>query len=238
MKKDRLADPLAVTRYLDHDHPEIVKLSRTLTGGTLNDREKAVRIHDFVRDRINFGWTSAFYNQSASAVLRAGVGFCNTKSTLFTALLRAAEIPSRQHFVSINARIVTDFIAPGTAFVDHSFTEVHLDGEWHRVDSYIVDRPLAESARRRLAKEGRMLGYGVHRHGVSEWDGRSDAFSQFVDDGRCSDLSDADHGVFADVGEFYKSGRAVNRLPFPITLLFGVFSREANRRIQALRRAA
>jgi transglutaminase-like putative cysteine protease len=42
----------------------------------------------------------------ASAVIRAGVGFCNPKSTLFVALLRGAGIPARQHMVSINMNVL------------------------------------------------------------------------------------------------------------------------------------
>jgi hypothetical protein len=104
-----------------------------------------------------------------------------------------------------------------------------------KVDSYIVDRPLMRNAQAKLAEEGRLLGYGVHRHGVSEWDGQSDAFSQFVNDGSVADLTTADHGVYDDVGSFYASGKAANKLNPGIRFLFGVFSWNANRRVAALR---
>jgi len=77
----------------------------------------------------------------------------------------------------------------------------------------------------------------VHRHGVSDWDGRSDAFSQFVNDNSVADLTTADHGVYEDVGAFYASGRGTNKLTVGVRLLFGFFSRSANRRIGALREA-
>jgi transglutaminase-like putative cysteine protease len=226
---------LEATRYIDSTHPSIVETARSVVGDAKTERERAVRIHDFVRDRIRFGWAPAFYDQRASEVLRGGVGFCNTKSTLFVALLRAAGVSARQHFVDINTRIVADFIDPGTPYVDHSFSEVLVDGEWRRVDSYIVDRPLAERARARLTCEGKSLGYGVHRNGVSEWDGTADAFSQLVNDGTMPDLTTRDHGLFDDVGAFYASGRAINRLPFPVRLIFGFFTRSANAKIEALR---
>lgn len=223
------------TPYIDCANPAVVELAESITVGSRDAREKAVRIHDFVRDRIRFGWAPAFYDQRASDVLAAGVGFCNTKSTLFVALLRALGIPARQHFVNISARILDGLIDPGTPYVDHSFAEVFLGGTWHRVDCYIVDRAMMANARARLAAESRPLGYGVHRNGVSEWDGRADAFSQFVNDGSVPGLTSADHGLHEDVGAFYASGRGANELTFPVRWLFGFFSRRANARIEAIR---
>lgn len=229
-------DAMQTSRYIDAGTPAIVEVARRVTAGATADRERAVRLHDFVRDAVPFGFAPAFYDQTASEVLRAGVGYCNTKSTLFVALLRAAGIPARQHFVDIDARILDGVIDPRTAWVDHSFTEVQLDaGRWVRVDSYIVDLPLAERARARLRREDRLLGYGVHRHGVSEWDGATDAFSQWVDDGAVPRLTTVDHGVFDDVGAFYASGRGRNALGPVVRLVFGIFSRCANRRLDALR---
>jgi len=97
---------------------------------------------------------------------------------------------------------------------------------------------LMANAQAKLAAEDRLLGYGVHRRGVSEWDGQSDAFSQFVNDGSVADLTTADHGVYDDVGDFYASGKAANKLNLGIRFLFGVFSWSANRRVAALRAGA
>lgn len=223
------------TRYIDHDHPDIRSVVERVAPAPLSVVEKAVRLHDFVRDRVPFGWSPAFYDESASQVLASGVGFCNTKGTLFTALLRAAGIPARQHFVDIHRQILDPFIDPGTPFVDHSFTEVHLDGRWLAVDSYIVDRPLERRARARLAQEGKLLGCGLHADGRSDWDGRSDAFAQFVRAGRFEPLSQRDHGVFRDIGAFIDSGLAVNALNPLLRLGFGFFAGRANRKIAALR---
>ena len=137
------------THYIDSDHPAIVDAVHTNTAGARDAREKAVRIHDFVRDQVRFGWAPSLYDQKASDVLAAGAGFCNTKSTLFVALLRAAGIPARQHFVNIHAGILDGFIYPGTPYVDHSFAEVWLAGTWWQVDSYIVDRQLMTHAQAR-----------------------------------------------------------------------------------------
>ena len=226
----------APTRYVNSEHPDIVALVGQIAPSTLDPRERAVRIHDHVRDQIKFGWTSSFYEQSASDVLKSGVGFCNTKGTLFTAMLRAADIPARQHFVDIDAKIVSPFIDPGTPYLDHSFVEVWLGNRWQRTDSYVVDLPLHKAASRRLELRGQVFGFGVHRHGTSYWDGQSDSFCQFVRSATTPALSTRDHGIYEDVGMFYASGNALNRMNFLVRLGLGFFlARSANQRIEALR---
>ena len=197
---------LQPTNVINSDDPLIRDAVAKLTSDEMSDVQKAVRIHDFVRDQILFGWQGAFYEVRASEVLEAGVGYCNTKSTLFVALLRAAKIPARQHCVDVDARILSGLIDPGTPYVDHSFTEVHLDGSWIRTDSYIVDTNLARAARKRLKTEGRKIGYGVHLEGSTDWDGKQDSFSQFVNDER--DFTTLDHGVHQDVMTFYRDAQS------------------------------
>ncbi|MEM8550376.1 MAG: transglutaminase-like domain-containing protein, partial [Verrucomicrobiota bacterium] len=160
---------LMPTEYIDSDHPTIVARAESITKDADDQRSKAIYIHDYVRDEVRFGWSSDFYDQKASEVLEEGVGFCNTKSTLMVALLRAAGIPARQRFVDIRSEIIIDFIDPRTDYVDHSFVEVYLDGVWHQIDSYIVDEPLARAARHSLSLEGRVVGYGIHINGTSHW---------------------------------------------------------------------
>lgn len=225
---------LGPTRYIDSTHPSILAAVASVAEAG-SDIAQARAIHDFVRDRIRFGFAASFYDQSASQVLGSGIGYCNTKSTLFIAMLRAAGIPARQHFVDIDARILSPLVDPGTAYVDHSFTEVHLGGRWLRTDSYIVDLPLAIRARAQLSRESKRIGYGVHREGVSNWNGSEDAFSQFVVDNAADGLSRRDHGMFKDVGAFYDSGRGLNALNPLLRIGFGFFVGSVNRKIDAFR---
>ena len=225
---------LAPTRYIDTGHPEVLAAAQRATAGARTDIERAVRLHDLVRD-IPFGWAPAFDEQTASELLACGVGFCNTKSTLFVALLRAAGIPARIHFVSISRRTLRGLITPPGAYVDHSFVEVLLDGRWVATDSYNVDPALYRAAIARLRAENAQIGYGVHINGACQWDGRSDSFSQFVDDHSVSDLTDADFGIHADIGAFYASGVGRNR-PSPISrLAIRLLIIGANRRVRKLR---
>ncbi|KAJ0390322.1 hypothetical protein ATCC90586_011542 [Pythium insidiosum] len=130
-----------------------------------------------------------------------GRGFCNTQSTLFTALLRAAGIPARIHFVTIDAEILHGLNIPGP-YVDHSFTEVFLDGRWVATDSYIADSSFFHNGLKRLEREGREMGYGLHRRGTIAWDGSTDAFSQYLHSVE-RPISSRDFGVFADYKDFY-----------------------------------
>jgi transglutaminase-like putative cysteine protease len=238
-----ISEPCAVsgllkpTRYLDFEHKDVRAAIVEACVGAEADKQKALGIFRFVRDRVRFGWADRFYDMRASEVLHAGIGYCNTKSTLFCAMLRGAGIPARQHFVDISARILDGLLDPRTPFVDHSFVEVVLEGRTHRVDAYIVDRALFEPARARLVSEGRSLGYGVHRDGVCEWDAETDAFSQFVRYGDDPAPSTRDYGVYADVGDFYRRGSRWNRLNIALKLGIPFFIPGPNARAQALRGA-
>jgi hypothetical protein len=210
-----------------------------ITFGSTDEVERAVRIHDFVRDEVLFGWVPSFDAQSASQTLASRVGFCNTKSPLFVAMLRAAGIPARLHFAGINKRILSGLIDPIDRYVDHSYAEVFLGGRWLKVDSYIVDTPLFRAAMQRLRASGRQIGFGVHAKGTSNWDGRSDSFVQFVNDGSCPDLSDVDFGVFDDVPAFYASGKARTPRNFVFRkVVLRTLLHFANRRVRALRGVA
>lgn len=222
------------TVRIDHDHPSLRAVLAAEVPAGSDARQTAVRLHDFVRDRVRFGFSPRFYDQKASEVLVAGVGYCNTKSLLFVALLRAAGIPARIRYVQIDAAILDGVIDPGTARVDHSLSEVWLDGRWVSTDSYIVDLPLFRAAQARLRQENRVAGYGVHRDGTPGWDGRRDAFVQFV---RPQGLApgERDLGVLRDIDALLDSGAALNRLPWPVRRLFGFASRPANARLDALR---
>ena len=104
---------------------------------------------------------------------------------LLIALLRAIGIPARVHCVTINRRILRGLIRPPAEFVHHSYTEVLLENRWLGIDSYIVDAPLHRAAVARCRAEKLEIGYGVHPNGSINWDGRTDCFAQFANDGTC-----------------------------------------------------
>ncbi len=231
-----IASGLTHSSMIDSTSPRVIDATNAVIANAATAKEKAILIHDFVRDEVKFGFSSRFYADRASDVLETRVGFCNTKTTLFIAMLRVAGIEARQRFVNIDSAIVRDFVGVNTSYVDHSYAEVKLDGRWLKVDSYIVDQTLADRARARLKREGKVIGFGVHRDGTSIWDGANDAFSQYVNNNALATLSTKDYGVFDDVAAFYASGNGVNELPWLGRLAFGFVSRAANEKIDRVRR--
>lgn len=227
-------DFLAPSRVIDSDQPKIMRLADALRAGTA--RATAIAVHDHVRDAVVFGWDGSFYAQRASEVLESGVGYCMTKTTLFVALLRAAGIPARAHFVDLDSAVLSGLIDTGGPYVDHAYTEAFLDGSWVATDSYIADTRLARRARERLSAEGRALGYGIHADGRTEWDGRNPAFIQFVRLGKRPIAASRDYGVFEDVMAFYAArGPRWNRRTLVLRMVFPWAAEDANARIAKVR---
>jgi Transglutaminase-like superfamily len=225
---------LRPTNYIDSRHPAIVNTADQVTRAITEPRQKAIALFEFVR-AIPFGFATGFWDMRASDVLRTGRGYCNTKSTLLIALLRATAIPARQHFVEIDAAVLHGILDPGTAMVDHSYVEVLLNGRWVATDAYIVDPPLFMAAQRRLTAERRLLGYSAHSTGSKDWDAMSPSFSQYnlLDD---RPIGVKRWGIYADVGDFYAQVRdAHNRLNPVLRAGFGLLVGSANRRAEALR---
>lgn len=219
----------------DDKDAAFTELVARLVHGRHTPRERAMAIHDYVRDEVRFGFTPQFYAMSAADVLTAGIGYCNTKATLFIALLRAAGIEARQQFVDLDAALLRGLLDLRTPFVDHSYTEVLLEGAWVPTDSYIVDKLLFRAAQATLRVEGQRFGYGVRVDGRSEWDGRAPSFAQFVpDDPGCS----RHHwGVFPDVTAFYESTSSCwNRRDEVMRVVFPLAALTANQTADALRR--
>lgn len=230
-----MEDYLKSTKYIDKDHPTIRAVLSSTIKPHDDQKGKALALFNFVRS-VPFGFSQGFWENKASDVIKSGRGYCNTKSTLLIALLRAAGIPARQYFVEIDAKVLHGILDPGTAMVDHSYVEVLLDGRWIATDAYIVDPPLFRVAQKRLVGEGHLLGYGAHATGTNGWDGISPSFSQYnILDKR--PIGSRKWGVYADVGDFYaRAPDPHNRLNVLMRAGFGFLVASANRRADDLRK--
>jgi hypothetical protein len=227
---------LMSTDLIEANHPRIVTLAKQITRDTGGERAAAMRIHDWVRDQIAYGIPPAFYETSATESLDVKVGYCNTKVTLFNALLRARAIPTRIRVVDLSAQVLDGLLDPGTPYVDHALTEVFLDGRWIKVDSYVVDKPLVMVAARKLALTKRKAGFGIHTDGNPDWDGRNDNFIQYMDNDAIPNYVLKDHGVFVDVADFYQKIQATrNRKTVLTGLGIRLGSRSINQHIQRIR---
>ena len=95
---------LKETKMLDYSNANIQQLIRERGWKNINEFERLKSIYDFVRDEILFGY-NIDDNVPASKVLADGYGQCNTKGTLFMAILRACNIPCRVHGFTIDKKL-------------------------------------------------------------------------------------------------------------------------------------
>lgn len=228
---------LGATPHIDIGHRRVLDTAKSLTVSSKTDRDKALALFDYVSRKIAFGFTRGFWDNAASDVLRKKLGYCNTKSTLFVALLRAVNIPARQVFVDIHSSILDGILDPGTPYVDHSYVEVFLNDGWRATDAYIVDPKLFAPARARVEREGRLLGYGVNANGSTRWNGYESSFSQFDIDAP-GEISNRHFGYYADVADFYKRAEGTwNRLNPVLRMVVGATSGNANRKAEKIRQS-
>jgi hypothetical protein len=226
------------TRLSDFDHPTIVNLATRLTYGKAAPLEKLERIFNYVRDEIKFGFPPTWDEVKASETVYYGLGYCNTKATLFVALCTAAGIPARQHFGLIDIQIMHG-IMPSIVFPfmpklgGHSWTEVQLDGEWKPVDSYINDKLLYERAIKRLKQSGHSYGYSV-----SYMDGKSSCEFNFGEKGFVHmGAVREDHGFWDDAADYFVSEQYVRlssmqKMAMPMVIMM------SNRNITRIRQSA
>ena len=139
---------LMETPMLDFSAPAIENLIERRGWRSLEEFERIQAIYNYVRDEILFGYNTDD-GIPASKVLADGYGQCNTKGTLFMALLRSCGIPCRVHGFTIDKRLqkgamtgLVYALAPKNVF--HSWVEVYLDGVWYELEAFILDKPYLE----------------------------------------------------------------------------------------------
>lgn len=194
------------------DQPSLLRIMGEVLGGKQDEREKAVALHNYVRDTVPFGFNKYFDAARPEKTLACGRGHGSPKSRLMAALFQAAGFECYQHFVVIPQKILQDALPSNLYWllppeISHSFVEVRVAGWWCRIDSFIVDTPLLHAVTARLRREGREMGYGVRLGATNTWDGRGDAFSQFSED-----LMIEDHGRVLDPEAYLQEGRYRNKV--------------------------
>ena len=194
---------LVATALLDYNNPDIQALIKNKGWMTLSQYQRIGHIYDFVRDDIQFG-----YNEDdtlpASKVLSDGIGQCNTKATLFMALLRASGIACRFHGFTID-KLLQKGVVPGLAYalaprsIIHSWVEVQFEERWINLEGFILDADYLRSLQNMFPTATAFCGFGVGTPNLKspavQWQG-ADTYIQ--KEGINSDL-----GVFANPDAFY-----------------------------------
>lgn len=180
---------LSPAEFVDSDDEVVIAHARRLTAGCTDPAHRARILYERVRDDIRYDPYRDFHDADtyrASAVLRAGIGYCVGKAALYAALCRAAGIPARIGLADVRNHLATPRLlaAVGTdVFAYHGYAEIHLGGGWLKAsptfNATLCDR----------------LGVAV-----LPFDAESDALLQPYDQqGRSFMSYIVDHGSFFDV---------------------------------------
>jgi hypothetical protein len=222
----------------DADHPRVREIAGHLTAGKASTTDKVASIFHFVRDEIKFGFPPKWDAVKASELLAYGVGYCNTKATLFVALCRAANVSARVHCSLIDLGIMRG-VFPSISFPflpkvgSHSWSEVQIEGQWKPIDSYINDKAFYESARRRLEVSGRPFGYSV-----SFMEGKSSCEFNFGKEGFVHmGAVVEDHGPWEDFTQYMASDRYASMNSLQL-MSYPIIAKLTNRNIEGIRREA
>ncbi|MCM1055012.1 MAG: transglutaminase [Bacteroides sp.] len=157
---------LSETRMLDYSNEKIQRLIAFKGWRQQSEIERLKSIYNFVRDEILFGY-NVDDSIPASKVLSDGYGQCNTKGTLFMALLRACGIPCRVHGFTIDKTLqkgaMTGLVyknAPKNVF--HSWVEAFCGDTWYELEGFILDKDYLNRLQQLHSEcNGAFCGYGA-----------------------------------------------------------------------------
>ena len=158
---------LKETKMLDYSSKPIQSLVENRGWKALKEEERTKAVYNFVKDEILFGY-NVDDNIKASRVLKDGYGQCNTKGTLFMALLRALGIPCRIHGFMID-KILQKGAMTGIVYksapkeIFHSYVEAYVCGNWYNIEGFILDKKYLSALQKKFKPhaDGSFIGYGV-----------------------------------------------------------------------------
>ena len=157
---------LKETTLLNHNDPKIQKLIKGRGWLELSEKDRILAIYNYVRDEIVFGY-NASDNIKATDVLKDKYGQCNTKGTLFMALLRAVGIPCRIHGFYVD-KIIQKGAMKGFYYrlspneILHSWVEIFYNGKWLNLEGFILDVKYLHKLQDKFKDcTGSFCGYGV-----------------------------------------------------------------------------
>ncbi len=135
------------TEVIDCGAGSVREEARELVEGLETDRDKAVALFYFVRDKVKhdpYAPGLSCEDYKASVTLERGKGFCQQKAVVLVALSRAAEIPARLGYVDVRDHLLSykfrKMIGGGNLLIQHGYAELYIDGKWvHASPSYDVE---------------------------------------------------------------------------------------------------
>ena len=179
-----LQDP---NKIFDGDSPLIQELINDRNWLKLVDKNKIIRILNFVKNDIVFGFSKKPL-LSASQVLTEGRGYALTKSILLKTLLDACGVLCRFHAFRVKKELYQGLTSPMNynMLPDHmmsAWVEVFYNNQWLVADGILLDDAYLSGIEKNFheaQKEFIGLGCGVFLDtGIqSEWNGKNHSYCQ------------------------------------------------------------
>jgi len=123
------AADLAPAERIPSDHPEIKAQLAEIAGSEKDPERIARRLTDWVARQVKGSVTDS---QSPLETLKSRTGNCQSHARLYTALARAAGIPTR---------FVSGVVYQGEGFLYHSWAESYLNNGWIAIDPTFNEIP-------------------------------------------------------------------------------------------------
>lgn len=195
---------LEETPMLNYSEPKLKELICSKNWSNLDEYHKVKSIYEFVQNDILFGY-NASDTLTATQVLDDGIGQCNTKATLFMALLRSVGIPCRLHAFDVSKAFqegatskIIALLAP--EYILHAWVEVCFQGEWIALEGVITDKKYVESIQKKFSSHsGIFKRYAIATNDLKalsiDWIGK-DTFIQ-------KEAIVYDYGIFSSPDVFF-----------------------------------
>jgi len=129
------------TWYLDSDDPGVIAFAADATAGLDDPRDVAVALFYAVRDGFRYDPYNVDHAPEkfrASSVLESASNWCVPKSVLLTAAARSRGIPARLGFADVKNHLTSEKLKAQMqtdVFAWHGYSELLLDGRWHKLSS-------------------------------------------------------------------------------------------------------
>jgi transglutaminase-like putative cysteine protease len=174
---------LKPTEFLDFDKKRVRKKAMNIVKGKQSDKEKAVVLFYWVRDRIKYNMYTYIpqykTNLKASTTLRRENGFCMSKAVLLTTLARAVKIPARIHMVDIVNHKAPDWVVDfmgSKNFHCHGYSEMYINKQWVKATP-VFDKNTCKKAGYPIVEFD-----GIHNAMLPKYDQNGTLFVEYIDD--------------------------------------------------------
>lgn len=130
---------LGSVERIDSDDPEIIAKAKEITEGQTTDYKKAQAIFEYINMNMNYNTSSSYANKGSISALKNMSGVCEEFATLFGAMARSLDIPTRLiEGYKVEDEYSGDTII-GKKIVNHVWDEIYLeDYGWVPVEPTII----------------------------------------------------------------------------------------------------